>query len=119
MLSGFPFDSHIWGFVSCRRVLAGQVPHVSSIDVSLFDRNWREPKFLPVDSLLWVKALIKYQHDISSAINQIAYQYHLSTCLKDILSKEFRIPKGMTQKQDREVSVRCEIFSKVQNGGDD
>lgn len=75
MLSNFPFDSHIWGFVSCRRVLAGHVPHVSSIDVSLFDRNWREPKFLPMDSLLWVKALIEYQCDISSAINHLSIPF--------------------------------------------
>lgn len=75
--------THTFGdlFLAEGWVLAGQIPYVSSIAVSLFDKTWREPKFLPVDSLLWVKALVKFQRDISSTINQVAYQCHLNTYL--------------------------------------
>lgn len=119
MLSSLPFDSHIWGFVSCRRVLAGQVPRVSGIGIGLYDKNWRESKHLPVDSLLWVKASIKHQCNISNAINQIAYGCHLSTCLKELLSREFRILKETKPKQDREISIRCEKIGQSPELGND
>lgn len=105
MPSSFLCDSHVWGSVSCRRVLAGQVPMSAAlVSASLTGIGGNPNSYQRTHCF----GLIKYQCAIKSATSQIAYQGHLRTCIKDLLPKEFRSPKGIKQKQDREISVGCE-----------